>query len=139
LGEAYYSPRRIAHRLQDDFPFFAKRGLTTRNPVVTMELFECKAMARLSKLAKAVVETPRMDRGPKWVHLQQWSRGVSDPEASRDPDSERGDHVRIVASGKFKEWLVRYADSRQLTMTDTIVQALIRDARAEGFETPPKR
>lgn len=55
------------------------------------------------------------------------------------PDSATPDQVRIIVSLGFKDWLKRYAEHRQLSMTDTIVQDLIRGAKAEGFEPPPKR
>jgi uncharacterized protein (DUF1778 family) len=55
-----------------------------------------------------------------------------------EPD-DGSDQVRIRVSPAFKTWLQAYADHRQLTMTDTIVQALIKDAKAEGFDPPPKR
>jgi hypothetical protein len=56
-----------------------------------------------------------------------------------DAGGGRTGQVRIVVSAEFKEWLERYAESRQLTMTDTIVQDLIRGAKEQGFEPPPKR
>ena len=45
----------------------------------------------------------------------------------------------MVVRPAFKEWLQDYANMRQLTMTDTIVQALIEDAARRGFKAPPKR
>jgi hypothetical protein len=53
--------------------------------------------------------------------------------------ADDSDQVRIRVSSPFKAWLQEYADFRQLTMTDTIVQALIKDAKAEGFKGAPKR
>lgn len=58
--------------------------------------------------------------------------------APKAPDDD-SDQVRIRVSVAFKAWLQEYADHRQLTMTDTIVQALIKDAKAEGFKAAPKR
>jgi hypothetical protein len=55
------------------------------------------------------------------------------------PSEDDSDQVRIRVSSAFKIWLQEYADYRQLTMTDTIVQALIKDAKSEGFKTAPKR
>lgn len=55
------------------------------------------------------------------------------------PSDDDSDQVRIRVSSLFKLWLHEYAEHRQLTMTDTIVQALIRDAKEEGFQAPPKR
>jgi hypothetical protein len=59
-------------------------------------------------------------------------------QAHRPPDDD-ADQVRIRVSTAFKAWLQEYADYRQLTMTDTIIQSLIRDSKAEGFKAPPKR
>jgi uncharacterized protein (DUF1778 family) len=57
---------------------------------------------------------------------------------TKPPDDDT-DQVRIRVSSAFKAWLQEYADHRQLTMTDTIVQALIKDAKSEGFKVAPKR
>lgn len=57
-----------------------------------------------------------------------------------EPAGEAEDQVRIRMSKDFKAWVQRYADFRHLSMTDTFIQALIRDAKAEQFgEAPPKR
>lgn len=53
--------------------------------------------------------------------------------------AEEKDQVRLVLSVPFKEWLRGYAGFRDLSMTDTIVQALKRDAKVEGYDPPPKR
>lgn len=55
------------------------------------------------------------------------------------PSDDDSDQVRIRVSTAFKTWLQSYAEHRQLTMTDTIVQALIKDAREAGFEPAPRR
>jgi len=60
-------------------------------------------------------------------------------KAAPKPADDDTDQVRIRVSTAFKEWLQEYADHRQLTMTDTIVQALIKDAKSEGFKGAPKR
>jgi hypothetical protein len=49
------------------------------------------------------------------------------------------EYLQFRMSGGFKAWLERYADSRNLTMADVIAQDLIRGAKIEGFEQPPKR
>jgi uncharacterized protein (DUF1778 family) len=59
--------------------------------------------------------------------------------AAAKPPEDDTDQVRIRVSTAFKAWLQEYADHRQLTMTDTIVQALIKDAKSEGFKVAPKR
>src|SRR5262249_41024064 len=60
------------------------------------------------------------------------------PTRAPAPDVE--DQVRIRMGREFKAWVQRYSDFRHLSMTDTFIQALIRDARVEGFgEAPPKR
>jgi predicted phosphoribosyltransferase len=61
------------------------------------------------------------------------------PEDAANLGSEGEEQIRIRMSPGFKAWLQDYANFRQLTMTSTIVQALIRDAKAEGFDPPPKR
>src|SRR5262249_35050851 len=60
------------------------------------------------------------------------------PTTGKPPDDDT-DQVRIRVSTAFKAWLQEYADHRQLTLTDTIVQALIKDAKSEGFKVAPKR
>lgn len=55
------------------------------------------------------------------------------------PEPEGDDQVRIRMSREFKAWVQRYAEFRHLSMTDTFIQAIIRDAKAEGFDPPPKR
>jgi hypothetical protein len=57
--------------------------------------------------------------------------------AVKRPEFE--DQVRIRMSSSFKEWVEQYADHRHLTMTDTLIQALIQDAKANGFEVPPPK
>lgn len=53
---------------------------------------------------------------------------------------ERRSHViQFRASETWKEWMTRYAKSRQLTAADMINQALITMAKADGFEPPPNR
>ena len=39
----------------------------------------------------------------------------------------------------WKEWLGRFADAQRKDVSDVIDEALLRMARAEGFELPPKR
>lgn len=49
------------------------------------------------------------------------------------------EYLQFRMSSGFKAWLERYAESRNMTMTDCIAQDLIRGAKSEGFEPPPKR
>ena len=51
----------------------------------------------------------------------------------------RADQIRVAMTPEFKAWLQDYANSRQLTMSDTVVQALIEHAARKGFKSPPKR
>jgi hypothetical protein len=59
------------------------------------------------------------------------------PDQSRTPES----HVRICLrmSPAFKAWLYDFATTRDLTVADTIGQAIRREAAAVGFRTPPPR
>jgi hypothetical protein len=63
------------------------------------------------------------------------------PKGSKrvQPEPEGDDQVRIRMSHEFKAWVQRYAEFRHLSMTDTFIQAIIREAKAEGFDPPPKR
>ena len=40
---------------------------------------------------------------------------------------------------EWKAWLHRFADAQRKDVSDLIDEALLRMARAEGFELPPKR
>ena len=55
------------------------------------------------------------------------------------PHQQREDYVRVRMTPQFKEWLEGLADDCQLTMTDTIIQALIAFAKGRGYSSPPKR
>jgi hypothetical protein len=61
------------------------------------------------------------------------ARKKADPE----PSPRREDYVRVRMTPQFKAWLEELAESNQLKMSDTIVQALIAMARAQGFKQPP--
>lgn len=64
--------------------------------------------------------------------VEMAKRKVSKPGA-------RVEYLQLRMSVPFKEWLQSYADSRNLTMADAIVQALIEEAARRGFKAPPKR
>lgn len=51
----------------------------------------------------------------------------------------REDFIRIRMTGEFKAWLEEYATARNLTVTDTVIQAVIGEASARGFKPAPKR
>jgi hypothetical protein len=47
--------------------------------------------------------------------------------------------TNIRSMPEWKEWLGRFADAQRKDVSDLIDEALVRMARAEGFEMPPKR
>jgi hypothetical protein len=47
--------------------------------------------------------------------------------------------TNIRSTPEWKEWLVRFSDHVRKDATDAVDEALLRYARAEGFELPPKR
>lgn len=60
-------------------------------------------------------------------------------KAKGKADGPREDYIRIRMTPEFKEWLGGLADHCQLTMTDTVIQALIRFGKEQGHEPAPKR
>lgn len=55
-----------------------------------------------------------------------------------------GGRVRVAVTNvrsvpEWKEWLSRFADAQRKDVSDLVDEALMRMARAEGFELPPKR
>lgn len=45
----------------------------------------------------------------------------------------------IRSMPEWKEWLGRFADAQRKDVSDLVDESLMRMARAEGFELPPKR
>lgn len=64
-----------------------------------------------------------------------------EPGASpkRQPNRVRSEVTNIRSSPEWKEWLVRFAAHTRKDLADVMDEALLRYARAEGFEQPPKR
>jgi hypothetical protein len=52
-------------------------------------------------------------------------------------DEGRPLHIRM--SAPFREWLVEYAELRQLSLTDVVIQAVLRGVKEDGFRAPPRR
>ena len=55
------------------------------------------------------------------------------------PESSRADYIRIRMTSDFKDWLEAMADDCQLTVADTVTQALIHFGGERKFAPPPKR
>jgi uncharacterized protein (DUF1778 family) len=51
----------------------------------------------------------------------------------------RNDDVRIRMTSTYKDWLGRFAEAQRKDMSDLVDEALMRMAKAEGFDPPPKR
>ena len=47
--------------------------------------------------------------------------------------------TNIRSMPEWKEWLLRFAEAQRKDVSDLIDESLLRMARAEGFEMPPKR
>lgn len=55
------------------------------------------------------------------------------------PNRTRSAVTNIRSTPEWKEWLTRFSDHVRKDVTDAIDEAMLRYARAEGFELPPKR
>ena len=58
--------------------------------------------------------------------------------ARKGPQMPAG-FFRLRASGEFREWLARFAESERSDMSDLVDDALAHYAKARKFEPPPKR
>jgi hypothetical protein len=71
------------------------------------------------------------------------SRKKADPKlegrAKPQPTRIRSGVTNIRSSPEWKAWLQRFADFTRKDLADVVDEALLRYARAEGFELPPKR
>jgi hypothetical protein len=64
----------------------------------------------------------------------------SKPAGPAKPSGASDDFIRVRMTGAFKQWLEEYAEFRNLTVADTVTQALIEDAKSNGFiKSAPKR
>jgi hypothetical protein len=61
------------------------------------------------------------------------------PTPTRTPDAGGPDFLRVRVSGAYKAWVTRFAVAERSDMSDLIDDALAAYAKAQGFETPPKR
>ncbi len=64
--------------------------------------------------------------------------------AKKKPGSKAEQRVRtavttIRSMPEWKAWVLRFAEAQRKDPPDLIDEALMRMARAEGFELPPKR
>jgi len=55
------------------------------------------------------------------------------------PNRVRSATSNIRSTPEWKAWLDRFAAHVRKDMADAVDEALLRYARAEGFELPPKR
>ncbi len=62
-------------------------------------------------------------------------KGASKPT----PNRVRSAITNIRSTPEWKEWLTRFSDHVRKDVTDAVDEAMLRYARAEGFELPPKR
>ena len=68
------------------------------------------------------------------------SAGNIAPSESRpEPNRVRSSATNIRSSPEWKDWLARFAGHTRKDLADVVDEALLRYARAEGFELPPKR
>jgi hypothetical protein len=61
------------------------------------------------------------------------------PGPKPDPSKVQTTLVTIRCRPGWRDWLTRFAASKGLDMSDLADEALLRLARDEGFEMPPKR
>lgn len=60
-------------------------------------------------------------------------------QAKPQPSRIRSAVTNIRSSPEWKAWLQSFADHTRKDLADVVDEALLRYARAEGFELPPKR
>jgi hypothetical protein len=64
----------------------------------------------------------------------------SPPERQAKPEQRvRTAVTNIRSMPEWKEWLGRFSEAQRKDIPDLVDEALLRMARAEGFELPPKR
>ncbi len=59
--------------------------------------------------------------------------------SGRRPRRVRSEIISLRATPDFKDWLSRFAAHLRKDTVDAIDEAILRYARAEGFDLPPKR
>jgi len=66
---------------------------------------------------------------------------ASDPRgtARRTPRRVRSEIVSVRSTPEYKAWLARFSAHLRKDVVDAIDEAILRYARAEGFDLPPKR
>lgn len=70
---------------------------------------------------------------------QSADKGEEQPKPKSAPNRIRSVITNIRSTPEWKEWLLRFADHVRKDQADVVDEALLRYARAEGFEQPPKR
>ena len=60
------------------------------------------------------------------------------PGPKPDPAQARSTLVTIRCRSEWRDWLARFAKFKSLDMSEITDEALLRYARSEGFEMPPK-
>ena len=60
-------------------------------------------------------------------------------EPKPQPHRVRSATTNIRSTPEWKEWLLRFADHVRKDVADAVDEAMLRYARGEGFEAPPKR
>lgn len=56
-----------------------------------------------------------------------------------DQDQGRTKFIQIRVTPPFKEWLDRYADSRGDSLSELILDLIVKSAKRDRFEPPPTR
>lgn len=61
------------------------------------------------------------------------------PTPKPQPNRVRSATTTVRSTPEWKEWLDRFSAHVRKDLADAIDEALLRYARGEGFEPPPKR
>lgn len=77
------------------------------------------------------------------VAVMAKKKAAGEPEGGTEPTPGpsriRSSVTNIRSSPEWKAWLGRFAAHTRKDLADVMDEALLRYARAEGFELPPKR
>jgi hypothetical protein len=76
-------------------------------------------------MVSAVAEPPKKPKGR--------------PAPKPDPSRPRSALVTIRCRPEWRDWLARFATAKNIDMSDLVDEALLRYARVEGFDMPPRR
>src|SRR4051794_28924331 len=96
---------------------------------------------QLGRAARAPGRRSRWGASPVSPAAMARPKSKVDPKAA--PKAEvsgvRSAVTNIRSTPEWKEWLGRFADHARKDLADLIDEAVLRYARGEGFELPPKR